>query len=546
MTQIIKDKYKDARFRKGHVVTEADIPLLLSMGKEHLYPLVNSLRIAAISAVVVFFAGIAAAYYIAKLPRLVKGVLDVFLTLPLVLPPTVVGYLLLRVLGPKRLIGAWVLETFGIRLVMTWWSAIFATVVVVFPLMYRTVRGAFEAFDETLAYAGQTLGLSNTYIFWHIRMPYCRQGVLAGAVLAFARALGEYGATSMIAGYTPGKTATVSTTVYQLWQINNDELALKWVMVNVGISAIILLVVNMLEKKSLSAEFIGGRPEKEAVRMSLLVDIEKRLGNFMLRSKFEASSGTMALLGASGCGKSVTLRCIAGIMTPDSGRIVLDGETLFDSEKHIDLTPQQRRVALARILASEPRVILLDEPFSALDTFLKWNLELELADLLADFPGPILWVSHDLGECYRNCKTVCVMENGRSGAVTDMQALVLHPATQDAARLAGCRNFLPAHRCAEGVQLDGRALTLPLQAETEQVTIAVPDSAVTLHTGPYSAVVSRVIRDLDASIVLLRPEHQNTPLLRTALPKNAPAEPGQTIRFDLRPEACLCYPSEQA
>ena len=123
--------------------------------------------------------------------------------------------------------------------------------------------------------------------------------------------------------------------------------------------------------------------------MSLLVDIEKRLGNFMLRSKFEASSGTMALLGASGCGKSVTLRCIAGIMTPDSGRIVLDGETLFDSEKHIDLTPQQRRVALARILASEPRVILLDEPFSALNTFLKWNLELELADLLADFPGPI-------------------------------------------------------------------------------------------------------------------------------------------------------------
>lgn len=210
------------------------------------YPLLNSLRIAAISAVVVFFAGIAAAYYIAKLPRLVKGILDVILTLPLVLPPTVVGYLLLRVLGPKRLIGAWVLETFGIRLVMTWWSAIFATVVVVFPLMYRTVRGAFEAFDETL-------GLSNTYIFWHIRMPYCRQGVLAGAVLAFARALGEYGATSMIAGYIPGKTATVSTTVYQLWQINNDALALKWVLVNVGISAVILLVVNMLEKKNLLA-----------------------------------------------------------------------------------------------------------------------------------------------------------------------------------------------------------------------------------------------------------------------------------------------------
>ena len=159
------------------------------------YPLWNSLRIAAISTVVIFFAGIVAAYYIAKLPRLVKGVLDVLLTLPLVLPPTVVGYLLLRVFGPKRVIGAWVLETFGVKMVMTWWSAIFATVVVIFPLMYRTVRGAFESFDETLAYSGQTLGLSNTYIFWRIRMPYCRQGVLAGTVLAFARALGEYGAT---------------------------------------------------------------------------------------------------------------------------------------------------------------------------------------------------------------------------------------------------------------------------------------------------------------------------------------------------------------
>lgn len=212
------------------------------------YPLFNSLRIAAISAGIVFFLGLAAAYYIARLPAVLKGALDVILTLPLVLPPTVVGYLLLRVLGPKRPLGAWVLQTFGIRLVMNWWSAIFATVVVIFPLMYRTVRGAFESFDETLAQAGRTLGLSNTRIFWTIRMPCCRQGVLAGVVLAFARGLGEYGATSMIAGYTPGKTATVSTTVYQLWQTNNDALALRWVLVNVAISAVVLLAVNLLER----------------------------------------------------------------------------------------------------------------------------------------------------------------------------------------------------------------------------------------------------------------------------------------------------------
>ncbi len=213
------------------------------------FPLYNSLRIAAISTVIIFFAGIFAAYYIARLPRLVKGILDVLLTLPLVLPPTVAGYLLLRVLGPKRPFGAWVLETFGFKMVMTWWSAIFATVVVAFPLMYRTARGAFESFDETLAWSGRTLGLSNSYIFWRIRMPVCRQGILAGTVLAFARALGEYGATSMIAGYTPGRTATISTTVYQLWRTNDDAMAMRWVLINMAISAVVLLAVNFLERR---------------------------------------------------------------------------------------------------------------------------------------------------------------------------------------------------------------------------------------------------------------------------------------------------------
>ena len=216
------------------------------------FPLFNSLRIAGISTVATFFLGILAAYYIARVPRALKGVLDVILTLPLVLPPTVVGYLLLRLLGPKRLIGAWFLEEFGIKLVMTWWSAIFGTVAVSFPLMYRTARGAFETFDETLAHAGKTLGLSNTYIFWRVRMPVCHQGILAGTVLAFARALGEYGATSMIAGYTPGRTATISTTVYQLWRTNNDALALRWVLVNMAISFVVLMAVNLLEKRERS------------------------------------------------------------------------------------------------------------------------------------------------------------------------------------------------------------------------------------------------------------------------------------------------------
>ena len=212
------------------------------------YPLWNSLRIAAISCVLVFFLGIAAAYYAARLPRAVKGVLDVVLTLPMVLPPTVCGYFLLLLFGTKRPLGIW-LSRFGIKFVMNWYGGVLAAAVVAFPLMYRTARGAFESFDETLAYAGQTLGLSNSYIFWRIRMPACRQGILAGTVLAFARALGEYGATSMLIGYTSGKTATISTTVYQLWRTNDEAGAFRWVLVNLAISAVVLLIVNLLEDR---------------------------------------------------------------------------------------------------------------------------------------------------------------------------------------------------------------------------------------------------------------------------------------------------------
>ncbi len=213
------------------------------------YPLWNSLRIAAISSIIVFFSGIAMAYYVAKAPRFLKGVLDVILTLPLVLPPTVCGWLLLLIFGLRHPVGMF-LQQWGIQFVMTWYGGVAASVVVAFPLMYRTARGAFESFDETLAWSGRTLGLSDTFIFWHIRLPYCKQGMIAGTVLAFARALGEYGATSMLIGYIPKNTATISTTVYQLWRTNEEYSAFIWVLVNMVISAVVLLTVNMMEKRS--------------------------------------------------------------------------------------------------------------------------------------------------------------------------------------------------------------------------------------------------------------------------------------------------------
>ncbi|MDI9503015.1 MAG: molybdate ABC transporter permease subunit [Bacillota bacterium] len=213
-----------------------------------LYPLYNSLRIALLSSVLVFFTGIGAAYYLAKLPKGLKGILDLLLTLPLVLPPTVVGWFLLLLFGSNRPIGQF-LSQHGIRFVMSWYGGVLTAFVVSFPLMYRTARGAFESFDETLAWSAKTLGLSNAYIFWRIRLASIRPGILAGFVLSFARALGEYGATAMLIGYTPGKTATISTTVYQLWRTNNDADALQWVLINLAISGTVLLAVNLLEKK---------------------------------------------------------------------------------------------------------------------------------------------------------------------------------------------------------------------------------------------------------------------------------------------------------
>ena len=167
----------------------------------------------------------------------------------MVLPPTVVGFFLLQLLSPKDGLGAWLLSCFNIRIIMTWPAAIFAVVVVTFPLMYRTARGAFEAFDPNILDAARTLGLPGPYIFWRILLPGCKQGIFSGVILAFARGLGEYGATSMVSGYTPGRTATIATTVYQLWREGDTALAYRWVFINLAISFCVLMAVNLLDRK---------------------------------------------------------------------------------------------------------------------------------------------------------------------------------------------------------------------------------------------------------------------------------------------------------
>ena len=218
------------------------------------FPIFNSLRVAVIATALVFFPALLAAHRVTRLSLSpVRSVFDVILTLPLVLPPPAIGWLVLRVLGPRYMFGYWMRQLFNVRLVATWQIAVLTSARVSFPLMYRTARAAFERFDPDLSDVARTLGRPDNWIFWHIQLPVCRDGVAAGAVLTFARALGEYGATVMAAGYSPASTATVSTNIYHLWSVGDPNTDL-WVLLSVLLSGACLIVVSALEGRQRGGE----------------------------------------------------------------------------------------------------------------------------------------------------------------------------------------------------------------------------------------------------------------------------------------------------
>lgn len=345
--------------------------------------------------------------------------------------------------------------------------------------------------------------------------------------------------------------------------------------------------------------------------MSLEVEIEKRFAGFTLRAQFTAQDTATAILGASGCGKSMTLRCIAGIVKPDKGRIVLDGVPLFDSEKKIDLPPQKRgvgllfqnyalfpnmtveqnilcglhaepdrakrraacaemiralrleglekrlpaalsggqqqRVALARILAAKPRTLMLDEPFSALDSYLREQVEGEVGALLAAFQGPALLVTHNRDEAYRLCREMIVMDGGRVLRAGETKAVFADPRSCTAARLTGCKNILPCVKAGpHSVRLAGWEAELHLAAEVPEAVCAVGIRAhdfAPCAAGAPNALPVRVVSSgenpFDWNLICTAPGGEGRLWWKVSKATLASPEPETPQYLTVRPESVM-------
>ncbi|HCQ22508.1 MAG: maltoporin [Aphanizomenon flos-aquae MDT14a] len=484
---------------------------------QDLSPLWISLKTALLATFITFFLGISAAYWMLGYRGKGKSLIEGIFVAPLILPPTVVGFLLLLFFGKNGPVGK-LLEPFDATIVFTWYGAAIAATVVSFPLMYKTALAAFSQIDANLLRVARTLGAKELTIFWRISLPLAFPGIIAATTLAFARALGEFGATLMLAGNIPGQTQTIPMAIYFAVESGSINEAWFWSIIIMIVSLSGIIIANFWQEllyKSKSPKISKNFRElvnksslllEDCPQKGLFLDIEKRLPNFHLQVALNTDDQPLGLLGSSGAGKSMILRCLAGIETPNKGRIVLNNRVLFDSEKKINLPidqrkigflfqnyalfphltvaqniafgipkyinaheevekqlitmqlqgfgnryphqlsgGQQQRVALARALASKPEALLLDEPFSALDTHLRSQLEQQVTEILDDYSGVTLFVTHNMEEAYRLCPNLLVLDQGKAAHYGSKYEIFQHPASVNVAQITGCKNFSRAN-----------------------------------------------------------------------------------------------------
>ena len=256
--------------------------------------------------------------------------------LPLILPPVVTGYLLLILFGRRGPIGGFLAEHFGIVFSFRWTGAALACGVMGFPLMVRAIRLSIEAVDARLEEAAGTLGANRAWVFLTVTLPLILPGIIAGMILSFAKAMGEFGATITFVSNIPGETQTLPSAIYTFTQVpGGDAGALRLTLVSVAISMLALLASELLARRA---------NRRLDIDMTLAVDIQHRLGSFRLDAHFEAGGGLTALFGRSGAGKTSLVNVIAGLIRPDQGRIVVDGVTLVDTAQGIFVPRHKRRV----------------------------------------------------------------------------------------------------------------------------------------------------------------------------------------------------------
>jgi molybdate transport system permease protein len=506
-----------------------------------LSPLWISLETSFVATIFAFVAGIAVAGWMFAYRGKGKGLIDGLLTLPLVLPPTVIGFLLLLLLGRNSPLGQLLMQ-FEITIIFSWPATVIAATVVAFPLMYKSVLTAFKQIDKNLINCARTLGASEARIFWQVLLPLAWPGVVAGTILAFARALGEFGATLMLAGSIPGKTQTMPVAIFFAAEAGKMDEALIWVLIIVAIALAAIASINywsdsqnlsqsrlvsyyslvitrcsaiisrwLLARRPIKISLASAEQDKKLTTNNpgLIVELQKTFSSFTLEANLTANKKPLGILGSSGSGKSMTLRCIAGLETPTQGHIVLNGRVLFDSKQGINIPSRQRRigfvfqnyalfphmrvahniafgmpvlskterkqrvnqyielmqlqglekryphelsggqqqrVALARALAIAPEALLLDEPLSALDQYLRNQIEKLLIEVFSSYQGVTLFVTHNLEEAYRVCDNLLVLSQGKVIASGRKEDIFERPSTFTVAQLTECKNFSRAQR----------------------------------------------------------------------------------------------------